>query len=61
MKKENMKEYDVQLPFSGSLGVRVTARNEEEAEKLGRELIEKFNDDDIFSSIEWEHYEVYES
>lgn len=56
-----MKKYYVSLPFSGSLGVEVYAKSEDEALELGRREIEDLSDDDVMNSIEWEHYDVYES
>ena len=56
-----MKKYYVCLPFCGSLQVKVFAKNEEEAEELGRREIESISNEDIMHSIEWEHYEVYEA
>ena len=54
------KEYEVSLPFSGSLNVAVEATCEEEALSKAKIAIDNLSKDDILGSIEYEQYDVHE-
>ena len=54
------RKYEVSISFQGSLAVEVEAYSEEDALRIGQQMIEDVEPIEVINSAEWDNYEVYE-